>query len=337
MNIAPKKLAVAALAITMLQLGVGCSATRAGDEGDFESESRRDNPIVNGQETSDYPATGMLLSQGQPFCTATVIAPRSVVTAAHCVENQDPSSFTFGLGPNYMQIDAELKVVAAVTHPQWDSQQLANDIAVVTLAEDAPVAPIALNKAMDDSWIGRTVTLVGYGVSDGPSQTGAGIKREVDVTIDQLEATTLHYTTTKGQTACNGDSGGPAYADEGGQLVIAGITSYGDQNCQQFGVYTRVDAFLDFIEQEISNGGGNNPNDPNVDPNNPGGDPNDPNIDPNNPDPNDPGGASGCGTETWEGRCEGDTVIYCDGNQVVSYKCLVCGWIEDAGYYDCVM
>lgn len=349
----PFTLAIGAIALTLLRTLTGCAATRGGDQ-DYES-GHRENPIVNGQETSDYPATGMLLVQGQTFCTGTVIAPRTVITAAHCVEQMSPSEMTFGLGPNENQVQAELKVVSAVQHPQWDSQQLANDVAIVTLGEDAPVAPVALNKAMDDTWIGRKVTLVGYGVSDGPSQTGAGIKREVDVTIDKLDATHLQYTTQNGQTACNGDSGGPAYADEGGQLVIAGVTSYGDQNCQQYGVYTRVDAFLDFIEEQIAKGNDPNadpndpnvdpndpnvdPNDPNVDPNDPNVDPNDPNIDPNDPnwDPNDPNAGGGCNGETWEGRCEGNTAIWCEDNQVYGEDCYVCGWIDDAGYYGCLL
>ncbi len=346
MKSAPLTIALGALALLVLRWTTGCAATSTSDV-DLESGSR-DNPIVNGQETADYPATGMLLQQGQPFCTGTVVGPRTVVTAAHCVENQDPSQISFGFGPSAGQIEAELKVALAVTHPEWDSQQLANDIAVITLGEDAPVEPIPLNKSMDDSWIGRKVTLVGYGVSDGPSQTGAGIKREVTVTIDQLEPTTLHYTTTNGQTACNGDSGGPAYADEGGELVIAGITSYGDQNCKEYGVYTRVDAFLGFVEEQIAAAGsgpsdpsdpGVDPNDPGVDPNDPGVDPNDPGVDPNDPgvDPSDPGAGAGCNGETWEGRCEGDMVIWCENDQVYGEECLMCGWIDSEGYYGCLL
>lgn len=319
----------------------GCSAT--GTDNDDASSSRRRNAIVNGTETSDYPATGMLLTQGQSICTGTVVGPRSVLTAAHCVDGADPSSLEFGFGANQDQVEGSVQVLAAVQHPQWDSQALANDVAMLTLSEDAPVAPIELNKAMDDTWIGRPVTLVGYGVSDGPSQTGGGIKRMVDVTIDKLEATTLHYTTESGQTACNGDSGGPAFADEGGVQVVVGVTSYGDTACQEYGVYTRVDAFYDFISAEIANAGGGgdpaNPGDPN-DPNNPG-DPNDPNNpgDPADPgDPNNPGdpGADGCQGETYEGRCEGNTVIWCEEEQVQSMECGTCDFNQDAGYYDCL-
>src|SRR5215212_3517070 len=202
-----------AVALSALALSA-CSATGRPDS-EEATDGRRGNPIVNGTETGDYPATGMLLAQGQAFCTGTVVAPRTVITAGHCVEGQDPSSFTFGFGASQDQVEGEVKVIAAVQHPQFDSQQLLNDVAVVTLGEDAPVTPVEMNPAMDQSWIGKKVTLVGYGVSDGPSQSGGGIKRMVDVTIDKVDDTHLQYTTTNGQTACNGDSGGPAYQEEG--------------------------------------------------------------------------------------------------------------------------
>jgi hypothetical protein len=46
---------------------------------------------------------------------------------------------------------------------------------------------------------------------------------------------------------CSGDSGGPALVVRNGQEYVAGITSYGDQNCTLYGCSTKVDAFEDFI------------------------------------------------------------------------------------------
>ena len=307
-----------ALSMLFLPLVGGCSATAGGDDG--ELVSGRHSPIVNGQETTDYPATGMLLHQGQPSCTGTLVGSRTVLTAGHCVEQASPSSLSFAFGPSIDQIDTSIDVVDAVQHPDWDSQQLANDIAVVTLAQDAPVERVTMNDLMDASWVGRPITLVGYGVTDGPSQTGIGTKRMVDVTIDKVEATSLHYTTQQGKTACNGDSGGPAFVEENGNLVVVGVTSYGDQNCQEFGVYTRVDPYLDFIFDQIKKSGS--------DPNAPS-DPNDP-ADPNKP--SDPG----CNGETWEGRCDGNTVIWCEGGKVHSIDCGACGFVPQAGFFDCV-
>jgi len=333
--------AVRLAAFSSVAVLAGCAATGGGGGSGDSSGGRKGAPIVNGQETSDYPEAGVLLMQGQAFCTGTLVAPRSVLTAGHCVDGQDASQFTFGIGASQDQLDTELSVVGAVQHPQFDMQQLVNDVAVVTLGEDAPIAPMPMNPSMDQSWIGKPVTLVGYGVDDGPSQSNAGIKRMVTVTIDQVDPTTLHYTTQQGQTACNGDSGGPAFSDEGGQLVVAGITSYGDQNCQQYGVYTRVDAYLDFINEQIQAGGGqggggqggagqggngqggSGASDPGIGGSgagDPGGDP----------------GGDNCFGVTYEGECDGDTVLWCENGELMWQDCMVCGYNPQEGYYDCV-
>src|SRR5690349_5575571 len=101
-------LAIALSTASSLSAFSGCAATGDPDGGD--PDVSRDNPIVNGQETSDYPATGMLLVQGQPYCTGTVVAPRTVITAAHCVDQVDASQMTFGFGPSQYQIEAEVQV-----------------------------------------------------------------------------------------------------------------------------------------------------------------------------------------------------------------------------------
>lgn len=290
----------------------GCSLEGPHGAHEAESEAPTSLPIINGQVTSDYIQAGVLLMGGQFSCTGTLIGPHTVLTAAHCVQ-MDVTQLTFGFGVADSQLDFEVPIVSGVAHPQYDAQQLMNDVAVVQLASDVPYAPIPLNTSMDDTWIGKPVTLVGFGVTDGPSQTGGGTKREVDVTIDSLEPTKLQYTTTNGKSACNGDSGGPAFADVNGQLGVAGITSYGDQACQQFGVYTRVDAYLDFINDQLN---GPNPN-PNPDP-------------PQSPYPDM------CGAITELGECFGNTVVWCEDGELYGEECSYCACDPNDGYCGCL-
>lgn len=306
---------------------LACSAAPDDARDEDEQSTEQHRPIVNGTETADWPATGMMMVQGQVHCTGTVVAPRKVLTAGHCIQGQSPFDLSFAFGPSDGQVEHWIQVTDAVAHPDYDDQALTNDIAVLTLAEDAPVAPVDMNPSMDASWIGQTVTLVGYGVTDGTAQQGIGTKREVSVVIDDVQPTTLGYTTTNGETACNGDSGGPAYATANGGLVVAGVTSYGDLECQQYGVYTRVDAFLPWIEGELAKPGPD-PNDAN--------DPADPN-DPNDPfPPSDPGG-QGCDGVSWEGLCDGNVVVWCEGGELWWLECWAgCGFVPEAGYFDCL-
>lgn len=47
--------------------------------------------------------------------------------------------------------------------------------------------------------------------------------------------------------ACNGDSGGPLVVPVLGEYKLAGIVSWGSQNCNTYGAYTRVSAFETWI------------------------------------------------------------------------------------------
>jgi hypothetical protein len=52
----------------------------------------------------------------------------------------------------------------------------------------------------------------------------------------------------EGKSACSGDSGGPAFAiDRDGLASLAAVTSCGANNCDSYGVYTRLDPFLGFL------------------------------------------------------------------------------------------
>lgn len=226
----------------------GCAATT--DEPTTADDSlveTTDSTIVGGQATNAYPAVGALVAHGEPFCTATVVAKRALVTAAHCLQDYPASSIRFVLGSNAFQPQARIAVRRIIPHPQYNPQQLTNDIGVVLLAQDAPVEPIALNDSMTAAWKGRSLTFVGFGATNGWTGAGVGTKRAVSIALAQIGGSQFAYIDRQKNT-CYGDSGGPAFAqDESGALLLAGVTSYGDQTCTQFGVDTRVDAFKSFI------------------------------------------------------------------------------------------
>lgn len=226
----------------------GCAAEQ--EEQPAEDTSSTESEIVGGSLTSSYASVGALVTaDGFPFCTGTVIAPRVVVTAAHCLAEPGTSAtgIRFALGPDASRPTSVLRVRRIAYHPQYDAQQIKNDIGVVILSADAPVAPAGVNTSMTSSWVGKSLTFVGYGVTNGNTQTGAGKKRVVTIPVSQVGATQFAYA-TRGKNTCNGDSGGPAFAsDASGNLTVVGVTSYGDAGCTSYGVDTRVDAFKSFI------------------------------------------------------------------------------------------
>ncbi|NUO50465.1 MAG: trypsin-like serine protease, partial [Polyangiaceae bacterium] len=209
-------------------------------------------------------------------------------------------SLKFVLGDKVSAPTHTLSVASIKYHPSYNANSITNDIGLVTLASDAPVVPMKIVPSMDSSWVGRELVHVGFGVSNGSSQTGAGTKRFVRIPIASVSSKQFSYA-SPGKNTCNGDSGGPAFAEVNGELLLAGLTSYGDANCTQNGVDTRPDAFKDFIAL------------PTTDP---------------------------CGGETFAGRCDGSNVVWCENSQVKTQSCAsqnkTCGFSTQNNYFACV-
>lgn len=211
--------------------------------------------IVGGESEVRYPAVGAMLVDGQPFCTGTMVTPTVVVTAGHCVHGIEASTMEWFIGPNANDRASgrAIRVASAQPHPLYSESTLQNDIAVLVLSEPADVEAMPmLREAMDASWVGRRALFVGYGITRGGGDD-AGEKRSVTIPITNVGRTDFRYS-APGVNTCNGDSGGPALIEIGGVWTLIGVTSWGDEACNEFGVNTRVDTYLDFIAPFIEGG-----------------------------------------------------------------------------------
>ena len=253
------------------------------------------------------PAVGSLTYDGHNHCTGTLIGVRKVLTAAHCLKGYHPLRMRFVIGPNINNPQAVVRIQSLTPHPNYSSYNNTNDIGIVTLIQDAPVKPMGvLTQAMGSSWVGRSFYFVGYGLNNGYAGSGSGTKRAVWMKVSKVSSDSFTYADS-GRNTCNGDSGGPAfYKDSAGTYLVAGVTSYGDQYCVQYGVDTRVDRYLSFIKPPST------PATPPADP---------------------------CKGETYAGRCSGKMVIWCEESKVQTQDCgakgQVCGFDATQKYYAC--
>jgi MYXO-CTERM domain-containing protein len=165
--------------------------------------------VVGGAPGGD-PAAVALGATGGVTCTGVALAPRSVLTAAHCVEllDGDPAAVVLADG-------ADRRFVGTDTHPDYDGAA-DHDLALVEVDGDLPWwRPFggASVPAPDDR-----ITFTGFGATaDGADD--AGTRRTGELGILDVDPTTL-LAYDAAANLCSGDSGAPGLVD--GELVAIG-------------------------------------------------------------------------------------------------------------------
>jgi secreted trypsin-like serine protease len=252
----------------------------------FLNVARRSNyrpRIVGGQEVktkSTYPWTAALVNRGfRPargqFCGGSLIAPKWVITAAHCPYGNDPDDFdvVLGLIDLYAEEKAErISIEEILIHPHYDPNTSDYDIALLRLSKASKQTTIDIIPAGDPDQLtapGKVATAIGWGAlyEGGPTSpklmhVGVPIisndeahkaynKHGAQITENMLAAGYPEG----GKDACQGDSGGPlVVVDKNLKLVLAGVTSWGIGCARPElpGLYARLSLLGDWVRQRIS-------------------------------------------------------------------------------------
>ncbi|KAG9510691.1 hypothetical protein GZH46_00758, partial [Fragariocoptes setiger] len=244
--------------------------------------------IIGGEEAKKnaWPWFALLMierrGQVNPECGATLISDQFVVTAAHCVTEQntgatiDVSRVKVRLGEHDLKLDTDhidVEVEKIYPYPQFQIATFKNDIALLKLIQKVNytqgISPACLpwddDKLRNSRVDNQTAWVVGFGRISFNGKS-SNVLRQADLQIvpqstcakafSQFVKITRHYVCAayfgpKGRKdSCQGDSGGPLLIVQSGHFYIYGIVSFGHRCATPGfpGVYTRVNQYLSWIE-----------------------------------------------------------------------------------------
>ena len=203
------------------------------------------------------------------FCTGALIAPKLVLTVAHCVQP----------GATYKIVDygadrqPQLQDVKSVAiHPGFNMQAMpahraTADVALLQL--DAPPkgkVPAALGMPQLPIAVGSRFTIAGVGVTRRGDGKSGGTIRAADLAVTGKPGTLqirlvdpVGQGTRDGLGACTGDSGGPVFEDQPGGPAIIGVISWstgpnGSAGCGGLTGVTPLTLYRDWICRPRGNG-----------------------------------------------------------------------------------
>jgi Trypsin len=205
------------------------------------------------------------------FCTGAVIAPKVILTAAHCVQP----------GADYKIVDygadrqPKLQDVKAVAvHPAFNMEAMQShrataDVALLQLVAPAmgktssvlgmPDIPIIVGSRFTIAGIG--VTVRGDGKSGGTIRVAGLVATGKPGTLQIRLVDPVGQGTREGMGACTGDSGGPVFEDKPGGPVIIGVISWstgpnGSAGCGGMTGVTPLTLYRDWLLQTARQWGG---------------------------------------------------------------------------------
>lgn len=255
--------------------------------GDLQENDGAQASIVGGRAASiaEFPSLAYIEARhGRSgfACTGTVVAPRVVLTAAHCIESQETGAFTpagdYALATGTTspgQTEPQNFFGVAETHvfPGFDPGSLRGDAGILILDHPTTAPPLALAGPAEAAFYtgGAPVQLAGWGLTRANALRGPGSLRATEMVVQSpalcrrktrnfyrpysTAAQLCTLATPANSGGCFGDSGGPAIAQRAdGTPVQLGVISTGGPSCSTKlpNVLTRADLVSAWVAEWIA-------------------------------------------------------------------------------------
>mmetsp|Transcript_35871 Transcript_35871/g.78587 ORF Transcript_35871/g.78587 Transcript_35871/m.78587 type:complete len:613 (-) Transcript_35871:466-2304(-) len=275
--------------------GVAVGGTAYERGGDDVPESR----IFGGTEAQyqRYPYMAHVYNgAGRPYCAGTLITPDTVLSAAHCADDDSIPSYVIIGKHSRLNYQGEsgvekISVKEVILHPEhrngfeWINDHILHDIVLLKLNASSRKTPVKVNFSMNlpNAGNARRLRVMGWGTTsydkDRPDEL-----QVVDVNFvsnsdcsqskGKIRPTSTYERSyggfitedmmcaaSPGKDACAGDSGGPLIlpGNNARSDVQVGVVSWG-YGCasENFpGVYARTNIQADYVLGELCTGGNN--------------------------------------------------------------------------------
>ncbi|XP_037717360.1 serine protease grass-like [Drosophila subpulchrella] len=222
----------------------------------------------------------MVFSEKRFLCGGSLITSRFVLTAANCLSELPISKVRLGgFDMDISENTYEVNIDRNISHPQFALSTPKYDIALLRMAQEVSfsdyIRPICLLVNQKVPNTNPNFKLTGWGKTKdhrtnmvlGKINSGE-MSRILQTT--NLQIADLSFCNRKGYNladqshicagsstsdACHGDGGSPLSAELNYEGAIRefqfGIVSYGSTSCNDYGVYTNVTHYMDWIKDTI--------------------------------------------------------------------------------------